>query len=653
MNNACTLSMVKGDRPRRGALRVPSARRGMALVLVLIVVALLALGGYTFSESMFTERRAAHAHGQRLRALAAAESGVAAAMRFLVQDPLLQAEYGGTYDNPLLFRGKLIADGPEATDRLRFSLIAPAQLDGYLFDVRFGIEDESARINLNALVELTSQNESSGSSSSSSSSSDLSSSALGELSGDLFSMESELSLGSSPAASVLMRLPGMTEDVADAILDWIDEDSEPRPLGAEADYYASLMPPYAPANGPIKSIEDLLLVRGVTAQMLFGLDQDRNGVIDMRERAFEAELGIDNSDGAMDFGWSAYLTLHSAEGNNQQGMPRINLNSEDLTQLHTELSELFDPEWADFIIAYRQYGPDSQSSSGSSQPGAGSSREGGSTIGFAVDPSQPASVEISSILDLIDARVRIGESGGDDEGNSSEDDESRGRGSRGGEDRQGDSSDRGDDFSENNNDDQSGDDASSGGGRGGGRGGDRSGGGGGRGSGDDEEEGEDSSETVLESPFLSDPAEMNAYLPLLLEATTVSPEAVIRGRININQAPRIVLEAIPGIAPETVEAIIANRISEAGAELPERQHPTWLLTEGLVDLETMKQLMPFVTTQGGVYRTTVVGYTDAPGPGVRLEVLIDATLGTPRILSWRDMSHLGIGHSKSILGGEF
>ena len=43
-------------------------------------------------------------------------------------------------------------------------------------------------------------------------------------------------------------------------------------------------PPYAPRNGPLGSIEELLLVRGVTPALLFGADLNRNGV-DRRQRA--------------------------------------------------------------------------------------------------------------------------------------------------------------------------------------------------------------------------------------------------------------------------------------------------------------------------------------------------------------------------------
>src|SRR5690606_34114570 len=64
-------------------------------------------------------------------------------------------------------------------------------------------------------------------------------------------------------AESLMLLPYMTEDVADAILDWIDEDDDARPLGAEAGYYATLRNPYEPRNAPIRSLQELELIAGV------------------------------------------------------------------------------------------------------------------------------------------------------------------------------------------------------------------------------------------------------------------------------------------------------------------------------------------------------------------------------------------------------
>ena len=73
------------------------------------------------------------------------------------------------------------------------------------------------------------------------------------------------------------------------------------------------------------------MVRGVTPAMLFGRDVNRNGMVDPHEVNMPLPDGMDNGDGSLDRGWSAYLTLFSMEKNvNASGQPRINLNQDDL-----------------------------------------------------------------------------------------------------------------------------------------------------------------------------------------------------------------------------------------------------------------------------------------------------------------------------------
>lgn len=55
----------------------------------------------------------------------------------------------------------------------------------------------------------------------------------------------------------------------DALLDWLDDDDETRPNGAEIDYYRALR--IAPRNGEMRSVEELMLVRGITPQVLLKL----------------------------------------------------------------------------------------------------------------------------------------------------------------------------------------------------------------------------------------------------------------------------------------------------------------------------------------------------------------------------------------------
>ena len=152
-----------------------------------------------------------------------------------------RAEAGGLIDNPELFRGVLVLDGLPGRRRGRFSLITPCRREDDEIreaPIRFGLESESARLNLSVLLRW----------------------------------EEELP---GSATQALMNLPGMTVQIADAVLDWLDEDNQPRPFGAEAEFYASLEPPYAPRNGTPERIEELLLVRGVTRQLLFGQERSR------------------------------------------------------------------------------------------------------------------------------------------------------------------------------------------------------------------------------------------------------------------------------------------------------------------------------------------------------------------------------------------
>ena len=134
---------------------------------------------------------------------------------------------------------------------------------------------------------------------------------------------------------VLIALPGMTEDVADAILDWLDADDESRDFGAESDYYRSQSPGYEAKNGPLDSLDELLLIRGVTPELLFGLDTNRNGILDESEAT---GAGVSSLDANMTLGWANYVTLYSNESNlNADQLPRININDDNLEQLFDDL----------------------------------------------------------------------------------------------------------------------------------------------------------------------------------------------------------------------------------------------------------------------------------------------------------------------------
>src|SRR5262249_57796060 len=160
------------------------------------------------------------------------------------------------------------------------------------------------------------------------------------------------------------------------ILDWIDADSTPRSTGAEDDYYMGLNPPYHCKNGPLDSLEELLLVKGVTPQLLFGNDFNRNGILDPDE---------DDGSGVLDLGWSAYFTVYSREQNvDSTGNARININMSDLNTLSQLLTTPLGQDRANYMIAARMYGLSTSggsgggSGSGSGSSGGGSGASGGS-----------------------------------------------------------------------------------------------------------------------------------------------------------------------------------------------------------------------------------------------------------------------------------
>lgn len=499
-------------------------RPGMVLIVVLVVIAALSLSGYALVEWMLVEQRAAAAQARLAQSRLAAESGLVLAESLLLKDPATREDQGGVFDNPTLFRGQLVVDDPAAAGRARFTLVAPLVDEGYYAGLRYGLEDESSKLNLNLLAAIE---------------------------------EQQPGIG----RELLMSLPGMTEDVADAILDWLDEDDEPRDLGAEAEEYTALAPPYEPKNGPLDTLDELLLVRGVTPALLYGVDADRSGVVDEAEAVRSAELGLDLYDGQLDRGWAAYLTLYSAEANTSvEGEPRVFVNgTDDLEALFGELETAVGREWATFLIAYRQEGP--YTGSEASQPAS-------TVAGRTLDYSREARYPLQTTLDLIGVKVEARFLGSDEP-------------------------------------------------------------------------------TIIESPFMTVPAE---GLAELVDQLTVNDADLIPGRVNVNQASRVALLTVPGMTEELVDAILSVREAEPLSDDATRNHETWLLTEGLVELDQMKQLLPFVTTRGGVYRAQVVGYFEQTGTATRIEAVLDATGPEPRQLLWRDLTHLGRGFPLGTLG---
>ena len=510
--------------------------QGFVLIVVLVTIALLSISAYTFSLLMLQEQKATKLMGRQLQSRYLVESGVDYLRLYLTSDEATLQELGGIWDNANQFTNQIVSVNPiRNTEIGRFSIIA-SNLDdeGNPTSFRAGITDESSRLNLNTLVNA-----------------------------DNWLPDTGDGNGGG-GRQLLMALPQMTEDIADSILDWLDEDSEPRDYGTED--YSGQSPPYACKNGPMDSIEELLLVRGVTPQLLFGLDANHNGVVDLDEQY--AADGTVSYEPEMQLGWANYLTLFSKESNlNNEGLQRIYINGDDLDQLYDELRSSFNEQWSNFIIAYRVNGPaDASIETREDQPGY-----------LEADTTQQASFTFSQILDLVDARTTL-------------------------------------EYTNDDGETQTG---------------------------------------VLESPINS--ANLAQTLPLLMENLTTVDGDNIPGRINIMQAPRAILAGIPGMTDELLQGILDYReyeLDDPNLTDLNKKYETWIMLPPtpLVDLETMKTMMPFICCGGDVYRAEIVGYFDDNVATSRAEVILDTTEPLPRILFWRDKSHLQSGYTVESLG---
>ncbi len=126
-------------------------------------------------------------------------------------------------------------------------------------------------------------------------------------------------------AEMIEYLPGMTLQIAAAILDWRDANSSVSDNGAEDETYSRLTQSYKAKNAPFESVEELRLVAGMTAEILFGEDANLNGVLDANENDGDDAAPYDNRDGHLDPGLMEYFTIYSREP-----ASGTNVNSPDL-----------------------------------------------------------------------------------------------------------------------------------------------------------------------------------------------------------------------------------------------------------------------------------------------------------------------------------
>ncbi len=171
--------------------------------------------------------------------------------------------------------------------------------------------------------------------------------------GVIFGVDDEESRLNANTASTneLEQIQDMTTDVMASIIAWRSGGNAVTPGGAEAEYYASLQPPYKPRKAPFQTIRELLMVRGVSRELLFGRDIHQNGLLEPSESHGGDDFRHEQADEA-DLGWAGVMTVDSAVKNKDAaGTDRVNIQSaseSDLASVHG-----ITPEIAHAIVSYR------------------------------------------------------------------------------------------------------------------------------------------------------------------------------------------------------------------------------------------------------------------------------------------------------------
>ncbi|MCX5772133.1 MAG: type II secretion system protein GspK [Candidatus Hydrogenedentes bacterium] len=287
------------------ATRAPNRRNdeGVALMLVLLLVVLLSAITFEYAyETQVEASLAANGRGD-MEAYVAAKSAVAVGMGLLMSDQMqdVYGEYAQSagqalMPNPANNQNRQNQRNPQNqqagfgeydckwTDAWGQPIVQPINNA----TMHCNIEDECGKLNLNVFSDFSAEQEAMQNA---------------DVNGQANPVNPANPVDpnnpnpNQPGAPVQARMEALETvlrnlfdqmelevNPTDAILDWLDVDDEPRPEGAESDYYESLETPYACKNGPMESIEELLLIAGITPEIYFDLNRDPDETQELRQQ---------------------------------------------------------------------------------------------------------------------------------------------------------------------------------------------------------------------------------------------------------------------------------------------------------------------------------------------------------------------------------
>lgn len=545
-------------------------RRGIALVVVFVMVMLITLAAYRFSFVMQSEYRLAKLYEEQVDARQAAWSGIEHAS-MLLDKPLasrpklsiLQSEPIVEQNN--LFRGELLLTSESQSpttgtnEAWKYALISPSRADvasgsegsGVAADPRssesgeawrWGLENESAKIPIQALKEWEKTKP-------------------------------------GHAKNVLARLPGVKPE---AIEPWLIAEGVLRPskrIGASSSLNERLS---NTNDNPTQDSVGTTIANGIDsrsngnsdesssdplqASYWSGGDLNQNYRLDpletmWLERQSQSRVGASVrsslSTQEESIALQRYITRYSGCRNERfDGSERIYVNDTDLRALHRKLMNVWPQPLADYVILVRQYGPTIASRrgrrGGSTSEAPTPSGSGDASVA-AIDWSVAGRYQIRSLLELVDSRLTIPSAS-----NS-----------------------------------------------------------------------QSSQNKSVVSPFSSRSAEGSNYLIKLLDDCTTDRRKFLEGKIDVWDAPLEVLMAIPEMDEGTASRIVSARQDETVRQ-QSAGTLAWLLQRRITDPATLQKWEPYLTARSDVYTTQVLGFRDQTSPVYRCTVTIDGSLTPAR-----------------------
>ncbi len=563
----------------------------MALLVVVVLVMLIALGAYRFSFYMESQYRLTRLHEEQVQAKLAALSGLELAAAIIEMPATQRMSVGGLLDNASVFRDIAVdatitsSSANRDANAWRFCLVSPQAMDGPVnnplassqisgapsLPIRFGSENESAKLHIPTLITWDQRMP-------------------------------------GHARTTLLGLPGANESMVDA---WLREFG----VSGRIDKGGS--------QTQLSSLDEL-------RQAWFGGDLNQNYQLDPLELRLMSQLmnrnkgtqpqPIGPANPASGFKpLQRYVTWVSGHRNaTRDGQPRIYLNEPDLPSLHRQLSMVWSADWANFVIALRQFGPSNGAPNAPIQPSpkspdattpspptpkapapinpappitpppiliplTPSTPSTPATTPTPTNPtnptqantanSTPAPVELvydwtpdfgkaatftfQSPLNLIGAVVDLPAISTSNPSSSPTNQTSPPK-------------------------------------------------------------------RTLRNPFSSDLSEVRNYLGRVLDDVTVELSPISEGRIDVTEAPVEVLAGVPGLDLSLAQRIVHHRSGSTKPSGTKQEQDTIAWLVDVIDLAKLKELEPYLTCRSDVYSVQAIGYRDNQSAVYRTTATIDA-----------------------------